>query len=143
MGFPSNLFLFFRITNSEDYYTEIETLATFPSIFTKANVTNPLILLRELNKTPKSVNNQINQFGSPQINFNFKTINFFKGIAELDSSFTNHLKTQIVKLIMKSLKVVEKSVEEKIEQHKKIIESKSSISFGTSTGHNSIIIDRM
>jgi len=143
MGFPSNLYIFFRIINTADYYTEIETLATFPSVFTKANVNSPENLFRELDKTSRQIRNIINRVGPPEINFNFKTINIFKGIAEVDSSLKNHLKIQIVRLIMKSLKTVEKRVEGKIEAQKRIAESEKPINFSVSTGGNSIIIDSL
>ncbi|MDO5981269.1 protein kinase domain-containing protein [Flavivirga spongiicola] len=144
MGFPSNLYLFFRIINTEDYYTEIETFSTFPSVFAKANVNNPESLFRELDKTSRQLKNMINRVGPPAINYNFKTINIFKGIAEIDSSLKNQLKIQIVKLIMKSLKAVEKKVENKIEEQKRMVESKRSVNFNVSTsGGNNIVIDSL
>ena len=143
MGFPSNLFLFIRITNTEDYYTEIDTLATFPSVFTRANVNNPLSLFREFDKSQRTLQTVMNRAGKTEINFNFKTINIFKGVAEIDSSFKNHLKVQIVNLIMKSLKIVEQSVEQKIEQQKRMAESNNKISFSVSSSNKSIIIDTL
>ena len=142
MGFPSNLYIFFRIINTDDYYTEIETLSTFPSVFAKANVNNPENLFIELDKTPRNIENIINRVGPPAINFNFKTINIFKGIAEIDTSFKNHLKINIVKLIMKSLKAAETRVEKTIEGQKRIAESKKPINFRVSTGISEIVIDR-
>jgi serine/threonine protein kinase len=143
MGFPSNLYIFFRIINTDDYYTEIETLAVFPSVFAKANVSSPENLFRELDKTSRQIGNMTNSFGQPAINFNFKTINIFNGIAQIDSSFKNHLKLNIVKLIMKSLKMVETKVEKTIEQQKLVAESKKSINFGVTTGGNGIVIDSL
>lgn len=125
------------------YYTEIETFATFPSLFAKADVNNPQNLFRELDKSSRQVGNMLNRVGPSAINYNFKIINIFKGIAEIDSSFQNHLKLFIVKLMMKSLKAVEIRVEKKIEEHKLIAESKKSINFSATTGRNGIVIDSL
>ena len=143
MGFPSSLFMFFRITNADNNYTEMETLATFPSVFAKADVNRPENLFRELDRTSRQIGNMINRVGPPEINYNFKTINIFKGTAEIDSSFKNHLKLNIVRLIMKSLKMVETRVEKEIEEQKRIAESKKPINFSVSTSGNGIVIDRL
>lgn len=143
MGFPSSLYLFFRISNLENCFTEIETVAIFPSGFARADLNNISTLVKELDRTLRPLHSTINRIGKPDLNFNFKTINIFTGIAELDLSFKNHLKFNIVKLIMKALKAVEKNVESKIEEQKRMVESINRVSFGVSTALGTVIIDRL
>ncbi|WP_035645945.1 protein kinase [Flavobacterium sp. ASV13] len=144
MGFPSNLYLFFRISNLEDCFTEIEMVAIFPSVFAGTDINNPSNLLKELDTTPRRLQNSVNRIGKVDMIFNFKTINIFTGIAELDSSFKNHLKVNIVKLILTALKAVEKNVENQIEERKRMLESQNRVSFGrVTTGLKAVIIDRL
>ena len=82
-----------------------------------------------MNGATRQIGYIANRVGSQAIHLNFKTINIFKGIAEIDSSLKKHLKIQIIKLILKSLKAVEKTVEAKIEEQKMIAESQKPINF--------------
>ena len=143
IGYPSNLYLFFRITNSDNNYTTIEAISVFPSIGQKPDMNNPINFFRQLDPTSRQVQNLINRVGKPQINFGFKTINLFDGIAEIDDSLKNHLKKKIVELIAKSLKSVEKRVTDEIEFKKESANSNKRVSFRVSSGSQTVIINRL
>jgi serine/threonine protein kinase len=143
IGFPSNLYLFFRIINSDDFYTTIESISIFHPFNNKPEMTNPIKFFGQFDSESRQIGNMVNRMGPPQINFKFKTINFFEGIAEINDSFKIHLKQKIVQLIIKSLKAVEKKVDNEIQFQKKLIESKNGYVHRVSDGNKLFIIDSM
>lgn len=143
IGFPSNLYLFFRITNEDNFYTTVESISIFHPFNKKPEMNNPLKFFGQFDSESRQIQNMINRVGPSQVNFKFKTITFFDGIAEIDDSFKVHLKKKIVELIVKSLKSVEKKVEDEILFQKKIIESKNGYTVRESDGNKLYIIDSL
>lgn len=148
-GYLRNLYLLIRISNDENGFTTINGWAIFPSVFTKFQFQDPISLFESLNKEkPGSrigMHSGIRIVQKQQVPFDFKTIEIFNGIVELDQSFESYLKSGIVNIINKSLDRVEKYVEEELDYYKRIHESKSSsINLTSSNGkRNNIIIDRL
>jgi serine/threonine protein kinase len=136
MGYPRSPFIFVRLSNDEINFTEIEVLGIFPSPFLKADTKNPHILFQEYAKTQQ-------RFNPHSIHTNLNTINIFKGVVDFDESFNTHLSNQIVKLIAKSLKLVEKTVTEELQWREEIAKSNKPINSRVITGSNTIIIDRL
>lgn len=136
IGFPRSLFILARMSNDESNYTEIELFGIFPSVFLKANIDNPLNLFQELAKERQ-------RFNTHNSNYTIKTINIFKGTIDFDESFNNHISTQILKLITKALKIVEKSVQDELQWYEELAKSKQSVSTRTTTGHQNVIIDTL
>jgi serine/threonine protein kinase len=136
IGFPRSLFILVRISNDENNYTEIDLYGIFPSSFAKANIDTPMNLFQELAKE----NQRYQRYNTYH---EFKTINIFKGTVDFDESFTNHIRTQIVMLIAKALKIVEKDVQDELQWYEDIAKSNKSVNMRTTSGHRNIIIDKL
>ena len=137
MGFPQNLFILIRLTNDENNYAEIDLLGIFPSVFrNKSVLQNPLTFFREIYKEKQP-------YSRGQNMFTIKTCNVFKGNIEFDESFDTYISTQLVNLIHKSLKSVEKNVKEEIEWREKIVKSTKRIITRMTTGTRTILIDKI
>jgi serine/threonine protein kinase len=134
IGFPRSLFILARISNDENNYTEIDLYGIFPSSFAKADIDAPINLFQELAKENQR-RQRYNTYSE------LKTINIFKGTVDFDESFTNHIRTQIVKLIAKALKIVEKDVQDELQWYEDLAKSKQAVNMRTTSGHGNIIID--
>ncbi|MBK9477855.1 MAG: serine/threonine protein kinase [Bacteroidia bacterium] len=135
-GFLRNLHIWIRFANNDENYTEIELCGIYPDSFARDYRSNPKNLFEDVFKEAAS-------YHTKKFNDVFKTINIFKGILELDESFNNHICTQIVKLIIKALKMTEKSVKEELSRQKNSIGSNQSLSLRVVTGKQSIIVDSL
>jgi hypothetical protein len=138
MGFPKNLFILVRMSNDENNYSEIELLGIFPYLF-KGNqnaIHSPILFFQELYK-------EKNPYNQSHANYAFNTINIYKGIVEFDESFETYIASQIVKLILKSLKSVETIVNEEIDWQEEITKSTKTFNSRITTGPRSIFIDRL
>ena len=137
-GFPRSLFVLVRISNDSSSYSEIEVYGIFPSVFLKADVKQPLKLFQALAKESQNGNRysgQINQ------NHSFKTGNIYKGVAEFNESFENHLSSQLLKLFVTALKRVEDDVKKEIQYYEDVVNSKNNGS--RITGLKTIIINNL
>lgn len=134
IGFPRNLYILVRMSNDESNYTEVELYGIFPSTFVRPNIDNPMHLFQELAKERQ-------RFSPHNAYHTLKTINIFKGIVDFDESFTNHICTQMIKLIMKALKMVEKNVAEELQWYEDLAKSKQTMNTRVTSGHQNIIID--
>lgn len=133
MGFPRNLFVLIRLTNDENNYTEIDLLGIFPSVFiSKGALQNPLTFFREIQHHHRR-----------QGMITFKTCTVFKGNIEFDETFNSHISTQLINLILKSLKTVEKNVKEELEWREKIIKSTKRVNSRATTDIGTIFIDKI
>ena len=136
MGFPRSLYVLVRMRNDEANYTEVELLGIFPSTSFKSNTERPSNFFQE-------ISNERQRFPNKNTNGEIKTVNIFEGIVDFDESFNQHLGTQIVKLITKALKAVEKNVQEEMQWREDLVKSKKSIHIRTTTGNGSVIINTL
>ena len=146
-GYLRNLYVLTRISNDENGLATIDLWAIFPSIFTRITLNNPFSLFESLRpKNSYGIQTGIRIVQKEKIPFDFKTIEVFKGVVELDETFEKYLKNKIIDVINKSLDRVEKHVEEKLDEIKQRQESKNS-TFITVTSRNkendNIVIDRL
>jgi serine/threonine protein kinase len=136
IGFPRSLYILARMSNDESNYTEIELYGIFPSSFLKANVNSPQGLFQELFKERQ----RFNPYDAYQT---IKTINIFKGNVDFDDSFNIYIRTQIVKLISKALKMVEKEVQEELQLYEDLTNSKQAVHSRVTSGRKNIVIDSL
>lgn len=122
IGFPANLWLFFRIANDENSYTEINAIALFPgSEITLAQLSPSVIIKRYILSTE-----QLN--GGIKMSYhNIKSINIFEGVIEIDDNLQTVIGAQILKIIFKALKSVSFYIEEKVQIQKQMASSKAPI----------------
>lgn len=136
MGFPRNLYILVRMSNDESNYTEIDLLGIFPGGFIRPSVDSPLKLFQELFKEQQRFNSH-NAY-QPK-----KTIQVFKGNVDFDESFNNHISTEIVKLILKALTIVENEVNEELLWLEELAKSKQAFNIREKSGPKNIIIDSL
>lgn len=138
MGFPKNLLILVRMSNDENGYTEIDLLGIFPSVFrSNKNATrSPMQFFQELIK-------EQNPYNRNQTNHSIPTVQIYSGVIEFDEPFERHLISQIVKLIHKALKSVEKVVESELKWYEDLAKSTKSTHTRITTGQRSILIDKL
>jgi serine/threonine protein kinase len=134
MGFLRHLFILVKLTNDETNYTEIDIWGVFPGISTKASINEPHITIQQVLSENERYNSRTLSYP--------KTINIFKGIADLDTSFSEYIKTQVSRLIVNALKSVETNVQEELKWHEQEIKSTTKI-FTREGRSRSIIIDKI
>ncbi|GAA0872181.1 hypothetical protein GCM10009117_13280 [Gangjinia marincola] len=139
-GFPRSLFVLVRISNDSSSYSEIEVFGIFPSVFLKADVKQPLRVFQELAKESQVGNRyatQANKYHS------FQTFNIYRGVAEINDSFENHLSGQLLKLFVTALKRVEDYVKKEIQYYEDMANNKNTGSSRITTGMKNIIINKL
>lgn len=135
MGFPRNLYILLHTTVDEKLNTTIDIWGIWPTSFLKPSILRPFDLFENLAKK--------NQGYNRNYQYEFKTINIFTGIIELDNSLSEFLNKQFIKFLTKALKLVEKIVDDEIKWREEIAKSNERIISRVSTiGSNDIIIDR-
>jgi serine/threonine protein kinase len=149
-GFLRDLYLLIRVSNDEEGAAKISCLGVFPSISNQFQLKNPLQLFENLykenNRSQQSYNRGMYSLrAKPQISIDFKVIDIFEGIINFDESLKTHLITSIIQVITKALDLVEKDVELKLEEFKKMQNSTESFRFTVSTSRDmkNIIIDKL
>lgn len=138
MGFPKNLLILVRMSNDENGYSEIDLLGIFPSVFgsNKNAISSPEQFFQDLYQ-------EQNPYNRNETNCTFKTAQVYKGVVEFDESFEKYISSQLVKLILKALKSVEKVVEGEFKWREEFTKSTKTINSRVTVGQKSILIDKL
>lgn len=136
MGFPKNFYVLSRISNDDKQNSEIDIWGIWPTGFTKASISNPIELFKNLAKE-KQHHNRNNAVKT------INTITIYKGIVDFDESFSEYLSNQVINFFTKSLKAVENIVDEEVKWQEHIAKSNQRVMTRISHGNKNVIIDRL
>lgn len=131
IGFPRKLYILVRLSNDEKYNTEINLWGIWPTGFTKLNISNPSNFFKYLKRENGQADHTLN------------TINIFSGILAIDESFSQYLRSKMVKFMTKALKLVEKIVDEEIKWQEEIANSNQRTMSRISYGYKDVIVDKL
>jgi hypothetical protein len=134
MGFPCNLFIIITFKNDTNNHAEIALLAIFPSIFLRPNLEKPQELLIKLGQERQGRSH-------PGATYTIEFLNLFSGIVDFDTSFREHLKSQLIKVIAAALRQAAPFVARKMDWEENMIKSKSFGSINSSS--RSIVINSL
>lgn len=140
-GFSGSLFIFIRLTNDEDNYSEVEIFGLLPPIMdTRTALTKPENFIAE---ATKSINQ--NYMKKTDVSYNFipKFIKVYEGHAILGKPFQNEIAAYIIKLLTICLAKMAPEVKKRYQKDEDALKSGSGFYFHESSSSPGEIIDNL
>jgi serine/threonine protein kinase len=113
MGFSRPLFVLMKYYNDENSFGQISIMAVFVGPFIKADIANPLNILKEIAKEQTSRSLPVRQSNE---SFNFETFDIFNGTISFDNQFKDNITLEIVKFLKVALNKISTEVKEELER---------------------------